>query len=146
MISIIGSLSKGWLAQNLKVSFDRDYYFDLNKRYEVDQLCQRYASEQLADLDIFYTESNLGQIQYYSEKQILVGGIQPNMILGMLIGADFIPHDSMDADISATPLNDKDLSELPEPQSLLDHELIKLFDNQIQQGNWKVIDTIDNVD
>ena len=133
MISVIGSLSKSWLAKELSISFDRDYYFDLNKRYEVDGLCHKYIREQLYDLDIFYTESNLGQLEYFCDNQILVGGIQPNMFLGMLIGADFIAHDSMDADISPTVLKDKDPVQLPSPQDLLDHELIRQFDKQIKQ-------------
>lgn len=72
------------MSKVLEVRFDRDYYCDLNKRYEVDRLCNEYAAKELSDLDIFYTESNLGQFEYFLENQILVGGIQPNMILGML--------------------------------------------------------------
>lgn len=132
MIKFVGSLSKGFMAKQLKVAFDRDYYFDLEKRYEIDRLCNKYAAEELSDLDIFYTESNLGQFEHFSDKQILVGGIQPNMILGMLIGAEFVANDSMDADISMTPLKGKDLSQLPAPQSLCEHGLVKLFDEQIR--------------
>ena len=86
MISITGSLSKGWLARELNVAFDREYYFNLERRYEIDRLSNEYAAKELSDLAIFYTESNLGQFEYFSKDQILVGGIQPNMILGMLIG------------------------------------------------------------
>jgi hypothetical protein len=119
------------MAKKLDVTFDRDYYFNPDKRRQVDQMCNAYAKEALSEFNVFYTESNLGQYRYYSGKQILVGGIQPNMILGMLIGAEFIPHDAMDADISMTPLAGRDRAELPEPESLLDHELIRLFDRQI---------------
>ena len=132
-ISLVGSLSKGWMAEALGVAFDRDYYFDLDRRYEIDRKCNDYAKKELADLDIFYTESNLGQFDHFSEDQILVGGIQPNMILGMLVGAEFIPNDSMDADISMTPLKDKDPDQLPAPDDLVECELIKLFDSQIEQ-------------
>ena len=131
MTSIMGSLSKGWLSKALDVRFDRDYYFDLNKRYEVDRLCNEYAAKELSDLDIFYTESNLGQSEYLLENQILVGGIQPNMLLGMLAGSDFIPHDRMDADISVLPLKGKNPDELPAPETLVEHELVKFFDEQI---------------
>ncbi len=130
-ISLTGSLSKGWMARALGVAFHRAYYFDLQKRLEIDRRCNEYAKAELADLNIFYTESNLGEYAYFSDDQILVGGIQPNMILGMLIGAEFIPNDSMDADISMTPLKGKDPNELPAPESLIEHELIKLFDEQI---------------
>jgi len=128
-----GSLSKGWMARAMDVAFDRDYYFDLDRRYEIDRKCNEYAKKELADLDIFYTESNLGQFEHFSEDQILVGGIQPNMILGMLVGAEFIPNDSMDADISITPLKGKDPEQLPKPDGIVEHELIKLFDSQIEQ-------------
>ncbi|MCP4452550.1 MAG: hypothetical protein GY809_13905 [Planctomycetes bacterium] len=133
MIRCTGSLSKGWLARHLNVAFDRDYYFDLDKRFDIDRQCQAYAASELPDLDVFYTESNLGQPDHFSAQQILVGGIQPNMILGMLVGAEFVPHASMDADISMTPLKGKDPDQLPEPGSLLDHDLIQLFDRQIRQ-------------
>lgn len=130
--SLCGSLSKGWMAKQLDVAFDRDYYFDLKKRHKTDVRCNEYARAELADLNIFYTESNLGQFEHFSNDQVLVGGIQPNMILGMLIGADFVANDSMDADISMTPLKGKDQDSLPLPESLLDHELIKLLDDQIR--------------
>jgi hypothetical protein len=132
-VSMIGSLSKGWMARALDVAFDRAYYFDLQRRFDIDRRCNAYAKDELADLNIFYTESNLGEYTYFSDDQILVGGIQPNMILGMLLGAEFIPNDSMDADISMTPLKDQDPEALPAPNSLLDHELIRRFDEQIQE-------------
>lgn len=121
------------MSKQLGVKFDRHYYFDIKQRIETDRRCNTYAATELSDLDIFYTESNLGQYEFFSNDQVLVGGIQPNMILGMLVGADFIPNDSMDADISMTPLKDVDPSDLPEPQSLVHHELITLFDEQIRQ-------------
>ena len=133
MIPFIGTLSKGWLAKHYDIVFDRDYYFNPDKRYEIDRMCSEIAAKDFADLDIFYSESNLGQPAYISEDQVLVGGIQPNMILGMLIGADFIANKAMDADISPTPLKGQDLDNLPTPESLLQHEIIKLFDEQIRQ-------------
>ena len=131
------------------VKFDRSYYFDPKKRYAIDSQCNEYAAEQFvarpswpcslfkgetpSPLRLFYSESNLGQIDYWHKNQIQIGGIQPNMILGMLLGADFIPQDGCDADISPGCLIGKDLDDLPDPESLLDSELIKLFDRQIRQ-------------
>jgi hypothetical protein len=132
-VPFIGSLSKGWMARHLELSFDRDYYFDPEVRHEVDTRCNNYAVRELADLDIIYTESNLGQRNHMDANQVLVGGIQPNMLLGMLVGAEFMPHNSMDADISMTPLKDIDPERLPPPNGLIDHELIALFDRQIKQ-------------
>ncbi len=133
MINISGTLSKGWMAGALGVSFDRDYYFDPDKRYAIDCKCNEYAAAQFPGMRLFYSESNLGQIDYWDNRQIQIGGIQPNMILGMLLGADFVPRDSFDADITPGCLSGKDLDHLPAPESLLDHELIKLFEQQIHR-------------
>jgi len=132
-VTICGTLSKGWLAQALGVKFDRDYYFDPDKRHATDRRCNEYAAELFPDMRLFYSESNLGQIDHWDPSQVLIGGIQPNMILGMLLGADFIPADHGDADITPGCLAGRDLGDLPEPETLLDHELIKLFDDQIRR-------------
>jgi len=84
-------------------------------------------------MNLFYSESNLGRIQYWDKDQVLIGGIQPNMILGMLLGADFVPADDRDADISPACLAGTDPADLPAPESLLHHNLIRLFDDQIAQ-------------
>jgi hypothetical protein len=81
---------------------------------------------------LFYSESNLGRLDYWDENQVLIGGIQPNMILGMLLGADFVSQDDKDADITPRCLGGKDLCELPEPEDLLDHDLIRIFGEQIR--------------
>ena len=133
MITISGTLSKGWMAKTLGIKFDRDYYFDPQKRYAVDCQCNEYAAEQFPGMRLFYSESNLGQIDCWDKTQILIGGIQPNMILGMLLGADFVPQDDRDADITPGCLIGKNLAELPPPESLLDGELVGLFDEQIRQ-------------
>jgi len=133
MINISGTLSKGWMAKALSVKFDRDYYFNPEKRYAIDCKCNEYAAAQFPGMRLFYSESNLGQIDYWSKNLIQIGGIQPNMILGMLFGADFIPHDSYDADIKPGCLLRENPDELPVAGSLLDHELVKLFDEQIKR-------------
>jgi hypothetical protein len=133
MIIISGTLSKGWMAKALGIRFDRSYYFDPDRRYAIDCKCNEYATAQFPGMRLFYSESNLGQIDYWDKSQIQIGGIQPNMILGMLLGADFVPHDGFDADISLGCLSGKSLDDLPTPESLLDHELVKLFDKQIRK-------------
>ena len=133
MINISGTLSKGWMAKALGVSFDRDYYFDPEIRHAVDCKCNEYAAAQFPGMRLFYSESNLGQIDFRDNSQIQIGGIQPNMILGMLLGADFVPRDSYDGDITPGCLLGKNIDDLPAPESLLDHELIKLFDKQIRR-------------
>ncbi len=133
MITISGTISKAWMAKTLGVKFDREYYLNPDIRYLVDSLCNEYALEHFGDMRLFYSESNLGQIDYWNDKQIQIGGIQPNMILGMLLGADFVPQDDKDADITPGCLTGKDPCDLPKPESLLAHPLINLFDEQIRQ-------------
>ena len=135
MVSISGTVSKGWLAKELGVAFDRDYYFDPVRRYEIDSRCNEYVFKKFADIEIFYSESNAGRLEYWSKEQAIVGGIQPNMILGMLLGAEFSPKKNADADISSHCLSGKNVCDLPEPESLLEHELIRMFDEQIYQIN-----------
>jgi hypothetical protein len=133
MITISGTLSKGWMAKALGVKFDCDYYFEPDRRYAIDCKCNEYAAAQFPGMRLFYSESNLGQIDYWDKSQIQIGGIQPNMILGMLLGADFVSHDSYDADITPGCLLGKSADELPPPGSLLDYDLVKLFDEQIRR-------------
>ena len=40
MIQFAGSVSKSWLARELGVIFDRDYYFDIHKRHATDRALQ----------------------------------------------------------------------------------------------------------
>lgn len=139
MIDISGTLSKAWMAESLGVRFDRDYYFDPGKRHAVDCRCNEYAAERFGGMRLFYSESNLGRIDYWDKSQVLIGGIQPNMILGMLLGADFVAGDDKDADITPHCLAGKDVGDLPAPESLLEHQLIHLFEEQIlrvQDGHY----------
>jgi len=121
------------MSEALGVKFDRDYYFEPKRRYAIDTQCNEYAAERFRGMRLFYSESNLGQFDYWGNGQIQIGGIQPNMILGMLLGADFIPQDSYDADIAPGCLAGRSLVDLPSPESLLEHPLIVLFDEQIRQ-------------
>ena len=75
MITIAGTVSKGWMARALGVAFDRSYYFDPRERHAIDLRCNETLRQRLPELGLFYTESNLGQIDYYDSRQVLVGGI-----------------------------------------------------------------------
>lgn len=131
MIRMAGSVSKSWLAQHLQVAFDRDYYFDLDRRHAIDVQCNRYVARNLPELDVFYTESNLGRRQWHTLAQVLVGGIQPNMIVGMLLGADFLARENADADISARCIEGLTVAELPAPRQLVARELIRRWDDDL---------------
>jgi hypothetical protein len=132
MITITGTLSKAWMHRALGVVFDRDYYFDPARRHAIDCRCNEHADTMFPGMRVFYSESNLGRLDYWDKDQVLIGGIQPNMILGMLLGADFVPAADRDADITPRCLEGRDPAALPAPEVLLDHELIRLFDEQIR--------------
>ncbi len=127
------SVSKGLLARTIGAAFDRSYYFDPVIRRELDGRCHAYTNRELADLDAFFTESNLGRREHVDERQVLVGGIQPNLIQGMLLGAEFMPNPAGDADISPACWEGRSLDDLPSSEEQLDHELIRLFDRQIME-------------
>jgi hypothetical protein len=131
MIGIAGTLSKAWIHQAIGVAFDRDYYLDPVRRHAIDCLCNEYAAEKFPGMNLFYSESNLGRIHYWDKGQVQIGGIQPNMILGMLLGANFLPADNRDADITAGCLAGVGPDDLPAPETLLRHDLVRLFDDQI---------------
>lgn len=145
MISISGTLSKAWVNRAIGVVFDREYYFDPARRHAIDSECNEYAMATFPEMGLFYSESNLGRIAYWNKEQVLVGGIQPNLILGMLVGAEFVAAGDKDADVTGNCCAGRDPSEMPVPESLVDHELIKLFDDQIaevQRGDHGQLDAI----
>jgi len=143
-VEICGSVSKSWLARHLGVQFDHRYYFDPACRAQIDRECNEYVREKFGTLAIFYTESNLGQLAYYSDGQVLVGGIQPNLILGMLLGAEFIPSSTADADIRLPDPDQWNFETLPLPEALINGQLVRMFDRQMEtvreQGRaWRAI-------
>ena len=131
-VTLETSVSKGFLNQALGIAFDHGYYFDPIRRHEIDARCHKFVEAELEDLDAFYTESNLGRKAHFDARQVLVGGIQPNLILGMLLGAEFIPAAAGDADITPACWKDRPLEELPRPEQLLEHPLVRMFDDQIR--------------
>lgn len=133
-ITLIGTVSKAWLAAHLEVSFSKDYYFDLGRRHATDCRCNAFVAQTFPDLDLFYSESNLGQREYWRDDMVLVGGIQPNMLLGMLLGAEFLPAVRRDADIVPNCLAGTKVDDLPPPDSLLQHRLVEMFGQQIAEA------------
>lgn len=124
------TISKGVLANAIGIAFSERYYFDPFHRYETDLLCHDYVNAEFREFDAFFSESNLGRKEWYTPKQVLVGGIQPNLILAILLGAQLVAFPTQDADIvwkNGTP----DASDLPSIDSLLQHDLVVQFDQQI---------------
>lgn len=132
MTSLDISVSKGWIAERLNVCFDRDYYFDPQRRYEIDSRCADYVERELGGIKACFTESNLGRREYIRDGHVLVGGIQPNIILGMLLGAEFVPGMDKDADIMPECFAGHPLADLPSPATLVEHPLIRKFSAQVE--------------
>jgi hypothetical protein len=133
MISFHGTVSKAFVAKSCNVRFDQNYYFDPHQRMLTDSICQKYVSDHFGEPRIVFGESNLVNWRHFSSEKYVVGGIQPNMILGMLLGAEFFAYPDNDADISSTCMANRSINDLPAPQSLLYHELIKSLDFQIRE-------------
>ncbi len=132
MIEIQASVSKGWLHDEAGYTFDKQYYFDPLYRWKLDREIDQYLKKRFPDYAIYNMESNLVQAEYFKSEQILVGGIQPNLILGASLGAEFIFFKDKDSDIIDKPLQGiEDINQLPEPASILETDFIKLLDKQI---------------
>ncbi len=136
MITIQGSVSKGWLHKEDSFSFQDKYYFDPLFRWNQDRAADLFVANKFPDLPIYNMESNLVQAEYFDSNQILIGGIQPNMLLGMAVGAKLICFDDKDPDIDSKPFENLDsIDDLPDPKSLLESEKIQLFNSQLETIN-----------
>jgi hypothetical protein len=132
MVTIQVSVSKGWLHKEGDFVFPSKYYFDPLYRWDQDRAADLFIKKQFPDLPVYNMESNLVQAEYFAPDQILIGGIQPNMLLAMAVGAKLSCFSDKDPDIDCKPFEDRNSSRaLPDPASLLDSEIIRLFDSQV---------------
>jgi len=133
MIKIQASVSKGWLNKHGGFIFPDHYYFDPIFRRGQDLRINRYVKEQFPNYAIYNMEDNLIQAAYVNDNQILVGAIQPNMILAAILGAQFSFFEDKDSDVLGKPLEHiYNIDELPSLKVILDHPLIKDLDNKIK--------------
>ena len=134
MISIEASVSKGWLHQSAGFIFDDKYYFDPVYRLEQDSLIHQFVKEKFPYYPIYNMEANLMQAKHMRENHVLVGAIQPNMILAAILGAGFSFFEDKDADVSGKPLESlSDKEDLPAIQDILNHSLVHELERQIKQ-------------
>lgn len=131
-VSIQGSVSKGWLHEQGGFVFDEAYYLDPLYRFEQDQEIHAFIKTGFPELPIYNMEANLVQAPFVRENQILVGGIQPNLILGIALGAELVTYPDKDADISGVPLQDLSRpDELPSLDSVLKHPFVQSLDETL---------------
>jgi hypothetical protein len=134
MVKIEASVSKGWLHKHGGFNFSEQYYIDPVYRWEQDKKINQYVREKFPRYAIYNMEANLVQAKHVTEKQVLVGAIQPNMILASLLGARFSFFEDKDADVLGKPLeNLSDPKELASPDSILSHPLIRDLERQMQE-------------
>jgi hypothetical protein len=132
MIKIQASVSKGWLHQHGGFTFPDQYYLDPLFRRKKDLRMNHFVREQFPGYAIYNMEDNLVQARYVHDNQILVGAIQPNMILAALLGAQFSFFENTDSDVSGKPLEHiSGIHELPPLNTILEHPLIKDLDRQV---------------
>ncbi len=132
MIKIQASVSKGWLNKHGGFVFSDQYYFDPVFRREQDKKINVFVRERFPQYAIYNMEDNLIQAQFVNENQVLVGAIQPNMILAAILGASFSFSEDKDSDVLGRPLEHiSTIEELPSLEGILDHPLIKDLENQI---------------
>jgi hypothetical protein len=133
-VSIQGSVSKGWLHEQAGFVFDRDYYLDPMHRFEQDRQMHAFIKMRFPDLPIYNMEASLVQAHCVKQDQILIGGIQPNLILGAALGAKLVFYPDRDADIDAAPLQElSHPDELPSVDSVLTHPFMLALDETLGQ-------------
>lgn len=132
MIKIQASVSKGWLNKHAGFVFPDQYYFDPMFRREQDREINRFVRERFPKYAIYNMEDNLVQADCVQENQVLVGAIQPNMILAAILGAEFSFFEDKDSDVLGRPLEHiSNIKELPPLNVILEHPLIKDLEKQI---------------
>lgn len=132
-ISILTSVSKGWLHQEGGFDFAEEYYLEPLFRQEQDQKIDIFLNKRFPDYAIYNLESNLVQPGFWQPDVVYVGGIQPNLILGACLGADFIFYPDKDMDLAnVSSLGQiQSVADLPTPEEVLSSSLIKFFDRQL---------------
>ena len=145
MISLQASVSKGWLHKYGNFVFSEKYYLDPVYRHFLDKEINDFVRTKFLHYPVYHMEANLMQAAFVEENQILVGGIQPNLILAIASGAEFISYPDKDADVNGIPLkNISKAGDLPSTEKILNHPYIIALDSQITQiqnnhSEWKII-------
>jgi hypothetical protein len=133
MIKFQASISKGYLYQEAGFGFGEQYYLDPLYRREQDMRIHQWITERFPEVPIYNMEDNLVQAAFVDPDQVLVGGIQPNLILGHILGAGIRYFEDKDADLDSVPIKESDaMDDLPSPAGICHHPLIRLFDDQIE--------------
>lgn len=138
MIKIQASVSKGWLHSHGGFDFTGRYYLDPYFRMKQDEACHNFIKERFPEYPLYNMEDNLVQAEYVVPDMMLVGAIQPNMIIAAALGSEFIFAPDRDSDVRGFPLKDiKDLKDLPPVSGIRDLEFIRNLKNQFLEAREK---------
>jgi hypothetical protein len=125
--------------------FGQKYYMDPEHRKHQDKEMNDFIRRNFDNYPFYYMEANLMQAAHTHENQVLIGGIQPNLILARLLDADFVFYPDKDMDVNGQPLaNIQNPDNLPDVIELLQHPFIQELHTQIAQTQqshpeWKII-------
>ncbi len=103
-LSLLGSVSFAWLHEHGGLRFDEPFFMEPRCRLEREQAAARLVAERFPDEPVYCFEACLVQVEGRRRPVALVGGIQPNLILGAALGAELVFYGDKDADITPTPL------------------------------------------
>jgi hypothetical protein len=106
-ISALGSVSFGWLHQQGGFVFDEPFFLEPRKRLETERRIHAFVAKRFPFFPVYNIEAHLVQVAGRQRPVILVGGLQPNLILGAAVGAEFVFYGDKDPDITPTPLADR---------------------------------------
>jgi hypothetical protein len=134
-VRVATSVSKGWLNEEGGFTFSERYYMDPLYRRDRDMAIDSFLRERFPDHPFYNLESNLAQLEYWKPDFAYVGGIQPNLIVGVGLGARMAWYDTQDIDLAdLSPLaHVTSLDELPAPSEILAHPMLQGFDAQIEE-------------
>jgi len=83
-------------------------------------------------------KTNLVQAEYVVPGMILVGAIQPNMIIAAALGAEFVFADDTDSDVKGYPLpNIERAEQLPRPEETLGCRSSRIWPEQYLEASGK---------
>lgn len=131
MIKVQASVSKGWLHKHGGFDFNQQYYLDPHYRMQQDKQCHEFIKEKFPDYPLYNMEDNLVQAEHVVPNMMLVGAIQPNMIIAAALGAEFVYSPDKDSDVKGFPLKDiEDLNDLPPVKEVMQLPYIKRLEEQ----------------
>ena len=143
-VTVSGTVAIGVMHSEGDFTFGRDYYFDPDFRWQQDLEIAKWCEETFAPYPIYNAEAHLIQLEHLPVPFRHIGALQPNLIIGAGVGAEFRFYGTQDPDITQYPLQHietKDeimgLYKIPWEET----EPILTFLKQIDEGRARLSDS-----